>query len=93
VVLGTRMLGAVSYGAVRFVYIDTGERMSFPMRDATDVRLFGDDRVFAIVRGGVTTTVDVYTDPVPADPSRLASWLATATNAVAEAGNDAVTWR
>jgi WD40 repeat protein/predicted Ser/Thr protein kinase len=93
VVLGMRMLGAVSYGAVRFVYIDTGERMSFPMRDATDVRLFGDDRVFAIVRGGVTTTVDVYTDPVPADPSRLASWLATATNAVAEAGNDAVTWR
>jgi hypothetical protein len=92
-VLGTRTIGSVSYGAVRFVYIDSGERLSFSMRDATDVHLFGDDRVLAIVRRGVTAIVDVYTDPVPADPARLAGWLANATNAVAEPGNDAVTWR
>jgi WD40 repeat protein len=92
-VLGSRLFGALSYGAARFVFVDSGEHLSITARDATAVRLFGDDRLIAIVRTAETTIVDIYADPVPADPARLADWLASATNAVAEPGNDAVTWR
>ena len=59
----------------------------------TAVHALDEDRVFAVVRSTDVVRIDLYTDPVPADPVALQAWLRGATNAVVEPGNDAVTWR
>jgi hypothetical protein len=89
---GTRSLGTLDVPTnVTLAYLDTGERIVRSIRDAIGVAV--DDRGLVVIRGATRGQLQLYQDPVPADPTKLRAWIDAATNAVIEPGGDELTWR
>jgi hypothetical protein len=76
---------------VTMKYLDSGERIVRRIRDAGAIA--ADDRGLAVIRGGTGERLELYQDPVPAEPGRLHAWIDAATNAVVDPDRDALTWR
>jgi hypothetical protein len=87
-----RVAATMDPGAsVTSTYLDSGERIVRHLRDP--IAIAADDRGLAVIRGSTGERLELYQDPVPADPSQLHAWIDAATNAVVDPDRDALTWR
>jgi hypothetical protein len=77
--------------SVTSTYLDSGERIVRHLRGS--IAIAADDRGLAVIRGTTGERLELYQDPVPADPSKLHAWIDAATNAVVDPDRDALTWR
>jgi hypothetical protein len=76
---------------VTSTFLDSGERIVRHIRDA--IAIAADERGLAVIRGASGERLELYRDPVPADPRALHAWIEAATNAVVDPDRDALTWR
>ena len=91
---GTRTIVSVDVPtAITLTYLDSGERISRNIRTAMTAA--SDDRGLAVLRqrSKQTVVLEVYRDPVPADPTALHAWIDATTNAVIDSDRDELVWR